>query len=355
MRILKAGFIVVTISLLLLSVNNITVKAADLYSSFQELSSAKIEGTDYRISSRKTSSSLAIIAIHGGSIEPGTTELADNIAGSSYAYYSFQGIMSSNNSSLHITSTKFDEPIALSLVQSKSRTLSIHGFSSSSKLTYVGGLDKTMIANIKKSLQNAGFNVATAPSNLGGMSTLNIANKNTSKAGVQIELSTAQRASFFSSLTTSGRKTKTAEFYKYTKAIKEALNPTTIVQPKPVEKTTTTTTTTPTVQPKPVEKTTSSPTVQTKTVENTSSIPAEQDTENTDKVVGSAAIVQSKTIENISSDLSEDTSVANVDTTNSSTVQESDNTMLLKFVNAFYIGFMIIGWSPSLLQMNRVG
>ena len=256
MRILKAGFIVVTISLLLLSVNITTVKAADLYSNFQELSAAKVEGTDYKISSRENSSNLAIIAIHGGEIEPGTTELADNIAGSSYSYYSFQGIMSSNNSSLHITSTKFDEPIAISLVQSKSRTLSIHGFSGSSKLTYVGGLDKTMIANITISLQNAGFAVATAPSNLGGTSTSNIVNKNSSNAGVQIELSTAQRASFFSSLTSSGRNTKTAEFYKYTKAIIEGLNPTTVVQPKQVENTTTT----PTVQPKPVENTTISAT-----------------------------------------------------------------------------------------------
>ncbi|KAF0092478.1 MAG: hypothetical protein FD141_662 [Fusobacteria bacterium] len=350
MRILKAGFIVVTISLLLFSVNITTVKAADLYSNFQELSAAKVEGTDYKISSRENSSNLAIIAIHGGGIEPGTTELADNIAGLSYSYYSFQGIMSSNNSSLHITSTIFDEPIAISLVQSKSRTLSIHGFSGSSKLTYVGGLDKTMVANITISLQNAGFAVATAPSNLGGTSTSNIVNKNSRNAGVQIELSTAQRASFFSSLTSSGRNTKTAEFYKYTKAIIEGLNPTTVVQPKQVENTTTT----PTVQTKPVENTTATPTVQTKPIAKTISSTTVQQTKPVENETNSIAIQETKPVENTTISATEIASGQNEVAISSKTVNEPNSDMLFKFLNVFYIGVMGLIWYPSLFRMNSV-
>lgn len=354
MRILKVGFILVTISLLLLSINITTVKAADLYSNFQELSAAKVEGTDYKISSRKNSSNLAIIAIHGGGIEPGTTELADSIAGSSYSYYSFQGIMSSNNSILHITSTNFDEPIAISLVQSKSRTLSIHGFSGSSKLTYVGGLDKTMIANITNSLQNAGFAVAAAPSNLGGTSTSNIVNKNSRNAGVQIELSTALRASFFSSLTSSGRNTKTAEFYKYTKAITEGLNPTTVVQPKPVENTTTTPTPTPTVQPKPVENITATPTVQTEPVAKTISSTTVQQNKTVENKTSSIAIQEPQTVENTNISATEKSSGQNDVAISSKKVNEPNSDMLFRFINVFYIGVMSLIWYPSLLQMNML-
>ncbi|MDD2371043.1 MAG: poly-gamma-glutamate hydrolase family protein [Firmicutes bacterium] len=223
MRILKAGLLVVTISLLLLSVNKTTVKAADLYANYNSLSSAKIIGLDYKIVNRKTNSSIAVIAIHGGSIEGGTTELADNIAGTKYNYYSLLGTMKSGNSSLHITSTHFDEPIALNIVKNSKKTLSIHGFSSTTKLTYVGGLDKVLVNKVKTRLKAAGFKVADAPIALAAINTNNITNKNLSKAGVQIELSTALRSSFFSSLTTTGRKTKTTTFYKYTNAIKAAL------------------------------------------------------------------------------------------------------------------------------------
>lgn len=220
----KIGLLIAIVGLLIFFGNKPEVQAADLYSNYQQLSTAKIIGTDYKIVNRKTASSTAVIAIHGGSIEPGTSELADNIAGTKHDFYSFYGIMSSNNTSLHITSTNFDEPIALDLVKNSNNTLSIHGFSSTTKLTYIGGLDKTLVAKVKTKLKAAGFLVADAPINLAGLETTNISNRNLRKAGVQIEVSSALRASFFSSLSTAGRETKTTQFYKYTNAIKAALS-----------------------------------------------------------------------------------------------------------------------------------
>ncbi|KAF0092381.1 MAG: phage replication protein [Fusobacteria bacterium] len=220
----KIGLLIAIVGLLIFFGNKPEVQAADLYLNYQELSAAKIIGTDYKIVNRKTASSTAVIAIHGGSIEPGTSELADNIAGTNHDFYSFYGIMSSNNTSLHITSTNFNEPIALDLVQKSRNTLSIHGFSSTSNLTYIGGLDKTLVAKVKTKLKAAGFVVADAPINLAGLETTNITNRNLRKAGVQIEISSSLRASFFSSLTTAGRETKTTQFYKYTNAIRAALS-----------------------------------------------------------------------------------------------------------------------------------
>ncbi|WP_286946229.1 poly-gamma-glutamate hydrolase family protein [Acetobacterium sp. UBA5834] len=200
-----------------------SVSAADLYANYGELSAVKVQGTDYKIASRNTTSDLAIVAIHGGMIEPGTSELADAIAGSNYKFYGFYGIMKSDNFSLHITSTNFDEPIARSLVQSSKKTLSVHGYSSSEKLTYVSGLDTTMVNKVKESLTAAGYQVADPPGYLAGTSQANIANDNLNHAGVQIELSTGLRATFFSALTSKGLQSKTPEFSKYVNAIKAGL------------------------------------------------------------------------------------------------------------------------------------
>lgn len=200
-----------------------SVSAADLYANYGELSAAKVLGTDYKIVSRNTTSDLAVIAIHGGLIEPGTSELADAVAGTSYKFYSFYGIMKSNNASLHITSTNFDEPIARTLVQSSKKTLSIHGYAGSEKVTYVSGLDTTMVNKVKTSLKAAGFQVADPPGYLAGTSLANIANDNISHAGVQIELSSGLRSTFFTDLSSKGLQTKTPQFTKYVNAIKSAL------------------------------------------------------------------------------------------------------------------------------------
>lgn len=197
--------------------------AADLYANYQALSSDKVLGKDYSINKRETRSTTAVIAIHGGSIEPGSTELADYVAAKKHDFYSFKGIMSSGNSVLHITSTNFDEPAALKLVGLSAKTLSIHGFTGTEKVTYVGGLDQALVAKIKSQLQAAGFIVAEAPEGLTGMDASNIANRNKISAGAQIEVSSALRSTFFASLSTSGRATKTTEFYRYADALKAAL------------------------------------------------------------------------------------------------------------------------------------
>lgn len=196
----------------------------DYYDNYSQLAADKVNGVDYKIDTQDTASNIVVIAIHGGGIEPGTTELAKEVAGNEYDYYSFAGIMKSGNSILHITSSNFDEPIARSLVMKSQETISIHGFSSSEKITYVGGLDTNLVKKVKESLTSAGFTVADAPSYLAGSNPVNICNSNSIKAGVQIELSTALRASFFKDLTSSGRKVTTTEFTKYANALISALN-----------------------------------------------------------------------------------------------------------------------------------
>ena len=52
----------------------------DKFKSMQELEKETIENEDWKIITRNRNSSVSILAIHGGGIEPATTELASIIA-----------------------------------------------------------------------------------------------------------------------------------------------------------------------------------------------------------------------------------------------------------------------------------
>lgn len=167
---------------------------ADTYSSYNSLKAHKTINVDYKIVSRDTASSKAVIAIHGGTIERETDEIASAVATRGrYDFYSFIALKS-GGSSLHITSTNFDEPRARKLVAKSTKTLSIHGCGGTSQaITYVGGLDTTLRNKVMSSLKAAGFKVAYAPSRLGGQARANICNSNSIHKGVQLELSSPMR------------------------------------------------------------------------------------------------------------------------------------------------------------------
>ncbi|MCZ0981862.1 poly-gamma-glutamate hydrolase family protein [Streptomyces diastatochromogenes] len=204
---------------------------ADTYANYADLAAHKTLGTDYLISSRVvTGARGAHIAIHGGGIEPPTTQLADycaSITGNSY--YSFQGLMSSGNSTLHVTSTHFDEPAIFQVLRTAEWTVSWHGASGSNLTTYIGGIDTELGAAIKTRLVAAGFNVAaTVPTEIDGDDALNIANRNNRGQGVQLELSRGLRESLYISAdltlkSIADPSRRTDAFYAYTNAVTAAV------------------------------------------------------------------------------------------------------------------------------------
>ncbi|MGW1295165.1 poly-gamma-glutamate hydrolase family protein [Streptomyces sp. NPDC002533] len=204
---------------------------ADLYATYAALAAAETEGVDYsRTAVAPAGATWAAIAIHGGGIEGGSGEIAREVSGGGtrMAYYEFAGLKSSGNTDLHITSTNFDEPQAISLVGGVRRCLSFHGYAGTTgvPVTAIGGLDTALVARITASLSVAGFTVTDAPSEIAGTNPANICNKTTSSAGVQLELSRAQRDAFFpggqntAAVRNSGA--RTAEFYRYAAAIRAA-------------------------------------------------------------------------------------------------------------------------------------
>lgn len=204
---------------------------ADTYANYAALAAAETEGVDYeRRSVPVTGATWTAIAVHGGGIEPGSGEAARAVGVSLMNHYEFAGIKSSGNSVLHITSTNFDEPNCVAMVNAAKRCISFHGYTGAPGVaeTSLGGLDTASVARVADRLRAAGFRVVTASQELNGDSASNIVNKTTISAGVQLEMSNALRASFFPNgdlsraMRDSGQ--RTATFNAYVAAVQAAFD-----------------------------------------------------------------------------------------------------------------------------------
>jgi phage replication-related protein YjqB (UPF0714/DUF867 family) len=200
---------------------------ADKYRDFADLERHEQAGITYDIAVRRAQPRFAIIAPHGGSIEAGTSEIADAVAGLIHSFYTFEGLKPTGNHELHITSTRFDEPMCLTLIGVSDVVVTIHGEHSEAEGegVFMGGLDTALGAGIGDKLSRAGFDARPhADPNLQGREPTNLCNRGRSNAGVQLELSKAVRRTMFASLLPDGRKHTTARFDAFVNAVREALD-----------------------------------------------------------------------------------------------------------------------------------
>ncbi|MFB4162349.1 poly-gamma-glutamate hydrolase family protein [Alteribacillus sp. JSM 102045] len=168
------------------------------YNSYEELAENEVLNEDYEINYEQRNSDISILAIHGGGIEPGTSEVAKGLAHQiNDSYYLFEGIKPTNNLILHINSKNFDEPIGREIAQNSVSALSIHGYHGDETIIYVGGRNREYKEMIRSSLQKRGFQVEDAPDEIAGTSKNNIVNDNQLKKGAQLELTAGLRKSFF--------------------------------------------------------------------------------------------------------------------------------------------------------------
>ncbi len=185
-----------------------------------------------------------VLALHGGGIEPGTSEIALAVAGyhpATFAHASdcfglhdlwiFEGLLADCNSKLHVTSTHYDDPIALKLVQISKRCLSLHGLSDTAAngKIQIGGLDTELMNIVLEELTAAGIPAATSndDADTNGNNPENICNKTTTGAGVQLEMGKTYRESLFAPGcdTRELRKNNTnANFCKLVTALRKAMS-----------------------------------------------------------------------------------------------------------------------------------
>jgi len=197
----------------------------DMYRNFAELGETEIEDIDFRIFAvKREGSSTVIVAPHGGAIEPGTSEVAKVVANNDLSLATFEGIKPENNKRLHITSTNFDEPRCVKLVQDSDNVVVIHGEGSPELSVFLGGRDNDLGAQLKAALERHCYAVKTHRNpELQGLASTNICNRGRHSAGVQLELSSGLRLTFFQSLTTKGRKKLTDELVRFAAAVREGL------------------------------------------------------------------------------------------------------------------------------------
>jgi len=160
-----------------------------------------------------------VIAPHGGGIEPGTSELCLAVAGyhpaspgeapvadPAYDYWMFEGLRSSGNAELHVTSTHCDDTVALSLCVGSLNVVALHGCSTSqaglpdgTAAVLVGGRNSALKERLLDEYARAGFQGVDALSHptLGGTAVENITNRTLLGTGAQLEITTPLRMAMF--------------------------------------------------------------------------------------------------------------------------------------------------------------
>ena len=198
----------------------------DVYQNFAELSEVERVEIDFRISIvKREGSSTVIVAPHGGAIEPGTSEVAKEVASNDLSLFIFEGVKPKDNKRLHITSTNFDEPRCVELVQESDTVVAIHGEGSDELSVFLGGRDDELCVHLKAVLERYGYAVKTHGNpDLHGLNQANICNRGRHGIGVQLELSSGLRQTFFQSLTDKGRKKSTDELVRFAVAVRESLH-----------------------------------------------------------------------------------------------------------------------------------
>ncbi len=170
----------------------------DAYGSFRELAAFEREGEDWVRDYRPRGSRILVMAPHGGWIEPYTDELARCVAGDDLSLYTFRGLAEgrhrSGRKALHITSHRFDEPLARRAVGEAEWVLALHGERSRDRpFVMLGGLWREGGKALRSALEEAGFEVLEPRWGLRGEDPRNICNCGRSGVGGQMEISEGLR------------------------------------------------------------------------------------------------------------------------------------------------------------------
>jgi phage replication-related protein YjqB (UPF0714/DUF867 family) len=103
--------------------------------------------------------------------------------------------------------------------------VAIHGEGSNELVVFLGGKDDELGVHLKTALERYGYAVKTHGNpDLHGLAAANICNRGRHGVGVQLELSSGLRQTFFQSLTDKGRKKPTDELVKFAAAVREGIH-----------------------------------------------------------------------------------------------------------------------------------
>jgi phage replication-related protein YjqB (UPF0714/DUF867 family) len=196
----------------------------DKYRNIAELAATEREGRDFRRVVITRDSRIVVIAPHGGGIERGTSEIATALAGAEYSLYCFEGLKHEGNyESLHITSTNFDDPVCVQMVEQSGLVLAVHGCEGNEGVVFVGGRNDRMKGYVLEALQVAGFKAVEDFTSHSGREAGNICNRGGADGGVQLEIAEGLRRSMFQGLSRAQRRVTTPVFDRFVDSIRTVL------------------------------------------------------------------------------------------------------------------------------------
>lgn len=172
-----------------------------VYRTFSDLAAENTLGIDYDIRNRYGAGNYVIhLAVHGGALEPPTSQLASYCSSTGGGFYTFEALREISAASLALDPVGFDEPFGVVNTANSARTVSWHGVEDQrhgEEVTYVSGLDTVLVTLVKNELTAAGFVVDTPPIRFAGDDPRNITNRNRMRGGVQLDLTRSLRAAFY--------------------------------------------------------------------------------------------------------------------------------------------------------------
>lgn len=170
------------------------------YRSFAELARHERAGRDWDRTVVPRGSAVAIVAPHGGNIEAGTSEIGALLAGDDFSFYAFERLRPRGSPSLHITSTRFDDPACLELIATARLIVTVHGCRDADPIVCLGGRHGALRHRLADALRSAGFDARTDDRRFPGTDPENLCNRGRDGAGVQLEVSRGLRQLMFAGL-----------------------------------------------------------------------------------------------------------------------------------------------------------
>lgn len=196
----------------------------DKYKNYADLAASEREGHDFKRVVVARDSRVAVIAPHGGGIGRGTSEIAAALAGDEFSLYCFEGMKREGNfESLHITSTNFDDPDCVHMVERSGFVLAVHGCDDGDNTVFVGGRNDPLKSEMISALRASGFEAVADTTWHAGREPGNICNKGGRDGGVQLEIAEGLRRSMFAGLGRAQRSVTTPTFGRFADSIRVVL------------------------------------------------------------------------------------------------------------------------------------
>jgi phage replication-related protein YjqB (UPF0714/DUF867 family) len=121
---------------------------------------------DYCVQVVDRGATTTIVSIHGGAIEPLTSELAAAIARDEYNLYDFQGLQVGDNRLLRIPVARFDEVRLFTLLKRSQIAVSIDGVPGVDSVVHLGGRNALLKQILYYQLAQSGYRLS-APYTMG--------------------------------------------------------------------------------------------------------------------------------------------------------------------------------------------